>query len=198
MRKTMFLSLMTLLITSTFAYKDEYPVSGSFHMTIDSFKDDEFEVDQDGVWIIKSEVVVTLHLNPDSILYYMTESPDSYNLIVVYTGKHNIANYGDSVKINVQLEYAINADYILKLIVCYGSRDNPSERTFLTSDAFPIIDYIKNEDCLKAYERATSIPSPTSSGKKDMRYFDLSGRLLASALPKGLYISGGKKVLRRD
>ena len=42
-----------------------------FQMSINSIKDDGFKVDEDGVWLVNSEISTTIHLNPDSIIYYI-------------------------------------------------------------------------------------------------------------------------------
>ena len=66
----------------------------------------------------------------------------------------------------------------------------------MKSETFKVIDYVKNEECLKAYDWATSIETPVSFAEDKKQYFDLSGRKINGPLPHGIYIVGGKKVLK--
>ena len=92
--------LMAFLMVSVFAYEKDNPINGTFRMTVNSIKDDEFEFDKEGVWLINSEIIVTLHLNPDSILHCYEQVADGYSVypdVVLLAEVNFIENYGDSL-----------------------------------------------------------------------------------------------------
>ena len=182
-----------------YASDDEYPIriDGKFQMTINSIIDDEFEVDEDGVWIENSEITATIHLNPDSILYYIYT--DSFFSITKFSGSSILENYGDSVKISLGSGWTYNCDDVLQMVINYGNLYNTSEWTNLISDEFKIIDYVTNKECLAAYRKWTSISLPDASDdskdKNKQGLFDLTGRRLTTPPSKGIYIHNGKKVI---
>ena len=100
MKRIFFIILAGCLFSIAYAYDNDIPIriDGKFKMTINSIKDDEFEIDEDGVWIVNSEVTATVHLNPDSILYYIYT--DNFFSITEFSGSSFLENYGDSVKIH--------------------------------------------------------------------------------------------------
>lgn len=197
--KRIFLSiLMGCLFSLAYASDDEYPIriDGNFQMSINSIKDDEFEVDEDGVWLVNSEITVTIHLNPDSI-HFMLFMDDIF-MIYVFNEKLFVENYGDSVKIRLPGSM-YNCNDVLQLSVVYGSKKEINDRKNLISDEFKIIDHVNNQECIKAYRKWTPISLPDASddskSKGKQGIFDLSGRRLSSPPSKGIYIHNGKKVI---
>lgn len=197
MKRILLSILMGCLFSSTYASDDEYPIriDGKFQMTINSIKDDEFEVDEDGVWLNNSEITATIHLNSDSILYYIFS--DSWFSITKFSKLDILENYGDSVKITLRSGMGLNCDDVLQMVINYGDLYNTSEWKNLISDEFKIIDYVTNKECIKAYKAGTSISLPDASddNKGKQGIFDLSGRRLAAPPSKGIYIRNGKKVI---
>ena len=67
MKRIIFLSLISLFVIPVLAYEIpdwlKVPVSGTFHMTVNSIKDNQFYVDEYGVWIMNTEFTATFHLN---------------------------------------------------------------------------------------------------------------------------------------
>lgn len=184
-------------MSSASAYEDEFPIVGTFRMTINSIKDDEFEVDEDGVWLVNSEIIATIFLNPDSILYIISVESDRFNEVYRFSGKYIVESYGDTARIRLPLGTEFNCNGVFRMVVCYGSLDNSSEQIFLAADEFKIIDYVQNEDCLNAYNTATLIKKPVFASDDKKQYFDLVGRRLTSPPSSGIYIINGKKEVRR-
>lgn len=210
MKKTILTFLLAAIAIPARAYEKENRIDGTFRMTINSIQDDEFEVDYDGVWLLNSETIATIHLNPDSILYLLILQPeypypeDFYSLTAFGFGKKLILdNYVDSVKIQLPIGPGYNCNDVFRTIVCYLDPAGKSkERILLSTDDFKVIDYVRNPDCLAAYEeytRAMAIDSPKAAedAKHADMYFDLGGRRLAAPPAKGIYIHNGKKMVAR-
>ncbi|MCR5535017.1 MAG: hypothetical protein K6F47_07610 [Bacteroidaceae bacterium] len=199
MRRIALIIFSCFLFSSVFAYENDSKIDSTFQMLINSIKDDEFEVDEDGVWLVNSEITATIHLNPDSILFVILIEPDSFNQVTYFTGKGIIENYGDSVKLVLPVRKVFNCDEVLRIVIKYGSNDNISEQKNLATDRIKIIDYVTNKECLAAYRKWTSISLPDASddskSKGKQGIFDLSGRRLSSPPSKGIYIHNGKKVI---
>lgn len=197
MKKIILIFLMALLMAPAFAYDYDDPISETFRMTINSIKDDEFEFDEYGVWLINPEIIVTLHLNPDSIVYCYEQVWDGYSVFPSVTALDKytfIENYGDSVKLSLG-KGIYDCDDVFWLYIQYGSPDDVEGQRWLKSERFRVIDYIKNEDCLKAYDTAMSVETPAPVAENKNEYYDLSGRRLAAPPSKGIYIHNGKKIV---
>jgi len=202
MKKIILIFLMALLVASVFAYENDVPITGIFHMTVNSIRDDEFEVDEDGVWLVNSEIITTIHLNPDSILFVILVEPEDYNNIYQFGKNMIIENYDDSVKVRLPFGTVYNCNDVIRTIVCYGSFDNPLEQTWLAANEFKIIDYVKNKDCINKYENIlstvalnVSFENKQNRNPLNQQYFNLSGYRLVSPPSKGLYIHNGKKII---
>ena len=197
MKKIILTPLMALLMVSAFAYEKDDPINGTFCMTVNSIKDNEFEFDKEGVWLINSEIIVTIHLNPDSILHCYEQVADAYRVypdIILLSEANFIENYGDSVKLSLQ-KRIYDCDDEIWLYVRYGSHDDAEGQRWLKSETFKVIDYVQNEECLNAYDNAMTIETPVSVAEDKKQYFDLSGRRLTSPPSNGIYIRDGKKVV---
>ena len=182
----------------TAIYENDDFTDGTFRITVNSIKDDEFEFDEIGVWLNNCEIIVTIHLNPDSILDCYEHVWDGYSVFPQTTllNENNfIENYGDSIKRPLS-RGIYDCDDEIGLYVRYGSRDNAEGQRWLKSERFKVIDYIRNEDCRNAYDTVTSIEKPVSFAEDKKQYFDLSGRKINAPLSHGIYIVGGKKVLK--
>lgn len=199
MKRIFLIILAGCLFSIAYAYDNDLKIDGTFRMTINSIKDDEFEVDEDGVWLNNSEITATIHLNPDSILYIIFIESDRLNEITYFSERCIITNYGDSVKIKLPTGSTLDCDEVLRVAVKYGSHDNNSEWKNLATDEIKIIDYVTNKECIKAYKAGTAISLPDASDdnkdKSKQGIFDLSGRRLTSPPSKGIYIRNGKKVI---
>ncbi len=199
MKRIFLIILAGCLFSIAYAYDNDIPIriDGKFKMTINSIKDDEFEVDEDGVWLNNSEITATIHLNSDSILYYIFS--DSWFSITKFSKLDILENYGDSVKITLRSGMGLNCDDVLKMVINYGDLYNTSEWKNLISNEIKIIDYVTNPECIKAYKGGTAISLPDASDdnkdKSKQGIFDLSGRRLTSPPSKGIYIRNGKKVI---
>jgi len=201
MIKSFLISLMTLVSSSVFAFEYEVSINGTFQMEINSIKDNEFEVDEDGVWLLNSEISATIHLCPDSIIFISIMETDSYNEYFYFQGKGIIENYKDSVKLCLPLGTEFNCNEEFRILVCYGTRGNTKEQRWLEAEPFKVIDHVKNQECIKTYESTTSISLPDASDENKNRnkqgIYDISGRRLSSPPSKGIYICNGKKILRK-
>jgi hypothetical protein len=190
---------MTLVAGSVFAFENDVSISGTFCMEINSIKDNEFEVAEDGVWLLNSEIIATIHLCPDSIICFSIVETDIYNEYIFFQGKGIIENYKDSVKLRLPLGTEFNCNEVFRILVCYGTRGNTKEQRWLEAEPFKVIDHVNNKECIKAYKGGTSISLPDASddnkGKGKQGIFDLSGRRLSSPPSKGIYIHNGKKVI---
>ena len=198
MKQTIMTLLLAFVAYCAFAYENEDFIDGTFSMTVNSIKDDEFEFDETGVWLNNCEIIVTIHLNPDSILDIYEKVWDGYSVFpstIVLNENNFIENYGDSVKRYLAKEL-YDCDDEIWLYIRYGSRYNAEGQQWLKSETFKVIDYVRNEDCRNAYNTATSIETPVSLAENKKQYFDLSGRKINGPLPHGIYIVGGKKVLK--
>lgn len=197
MKRNILIFLMVLLKAPIFAYENDVPITETFHMTVNSIKDNEFEFDKEGVWLINSEIIVTIHLNPDSILDCYEQVWDGNSVfpsIIVLNEANFIENYGDSVKLSLQKGiYDCNDE--IWIYVHYGSHDDEKGQRWLKSETFKVIDYVNNEECRNAYDNAMTIETPVSVAEDKNQYFDLAGRRLTSPPSNGIYIRGGKKVV---
>ena len=200
MKRVIVIFQILLLVLPVFAYEyPPVPATGTFHMTVNSIKDDQFKIDKYGVNILNSELIVTFHLNPDSINAIYDE--DLYHLFV-FRKDACIENYGDSVKFRYMKGYSFYLDDVLKIYVHYGDPHDWGKGVYLAANEIKIVDCIKNLECLDAYKRTTSIvgvDNDENNRKKKRQnnlYFDLNGRRLSSPPSKGIYIQNGKKVVK--
>lgn len=197
MKKMILTSLMVLLMVSAFAYEKDDSINGTFHVTVNSLKDNEFEFDEIGVWLNNCEIIVTIHLNPDSILDCYEVIWDGYSVYpstILLSENNFIENYGDSVKLSLK-KGIYDCDDEIWIYVHYRSHDEAKGQRWLKSETFKVVDYVQNEECLNAYDNAMTIETPVSVEEDKNQYFDLAGRRLTSPPSNGIYIRGGKKVV---
>ena len=203
MKKLILTSVLTIFMIQTATYGGDKVYDGEFYMNINVVEVDVFEVDEGGVGLMDSKIIATVHLNPDSIIYFYFKDPEEFYYSEVFGEKLILDNYGDSVKIQLPLGPGYNCNDVFRTIVCYlDPAGKFKERILLCTDDFKVIDYVRNPDCIAAYEeymRAMAIDTP--KGAEDDKsvdvYFDLSGRMLVAPPAKGIYIHNGKKMVAK-
>ena len=202
MKRIMFIFVWSVFTVTLSAFEDESKITGSVCVTINSIKDDEFELDYDGVWLVNSEIIATIHLNPDSIRVITFIETDIFNERLAFNENLIIEDFRDSVMIRLRMWSEYNCDEEIRLLISCNGSDNSSKWQYLVAEPFRVIDYVRNPDCLAGEEedtRAMAIDTAkeTEEGKHADMYFDRSGRRLAAPPAKGIYIHNGKKMVAK-
>lgn len=202
MKWIIFVFVWFALAVKLSAFENESIITGNVRVTINSIKDDEYEVDKDGIWLVNSDIIATIHLNPDSIRVITFIETDKFNERLEFNESLIIEDFRDSVMIKFQMWTEYNCDEEIRLLISCKGSDDSSKWQYLKAEPFRVIDYVKNPDCIAAYEeytRAMSIDTPKAveDDKRADMYFDLSGRRLAAPPVKGIYIHNGKKMVAK-
>ena len=173
-------------------------------MTINSVNDDEYEIDNSGIWLVNSEIIVTLPIHPDTLLFIETYyEGDIYPDITQFHESNIVEMFQDSVSIRLPgHEFGFN-ECLHVMFVCGNAHDGFIHR--FDTRPFCIKDYLHNEALLKDIEQWTApVAAPQATPpNRPLHLFDLSGcQILQSSslnhqLKRGIYIRDGKKVVVR-